>query len=450
MSLGLGCVVACGGSSGTSHGNGGDDEPSAGEGGSGTSGGSAGSSDGSGGDAGAASGGAVNTGGSTTSGGSAGASGASTGTSAGSAGDSGSGALGGTAGTSGDGGVSGAGATSGASGNLGVAGSPPDGCTQRKQQVGFASRRLFIAMDRSSSLLENADGTDVSIWDAVSSAFTGMVQDPASAELGVALRFFPHDQPTPGCSDPVCEFDACRDMLVPMGVLASTSGGSDSQEAALLGALMASAPDAEDIGGTPLHPALVGAFQAAVEYQANARDGRTTVVFVTDGRPNGCEEDSDALLDVAQGMLEQYGVGTYVIGLPGTSNDVALEHLAQFGGSVTPVYLPDGASLTADIESAFTYLRNAWSVCGFELPLQYAGSTLAYDTAFVSVRTYGGTPVAIPRLSAPADCGSAAGYTVEDTGARHQLEFCPATCEAARAPGALVEVFLDECPSTEP
>jgi hypothetical protein len=30
-----------------------------------------------------------------------------------------------------------------------------------------------------------------------------------------------------------------------------------------------------------------------------------------------------------------------------------------------------------------------------------------------------------------------------------ELEFCPSSCEAARAPGATVEVLLDECPITE-
>lgn len=57
--------------------------------------------------------------------------------------------------------------------------------------------------------------------------------------------------------------------------------------------------------------------------------------------------------------------------------------------------------------------------------------------------------MAIPRLSSPADCGSAPGYTVDASNSPGELEFCPSSCEAARAPGATVEVLLDECPITE-
>jgi hypothetical protein len=460
VSLGISLVVACSGSSGTSR-ESGDDEPSAGEAGRDTSSGasagaSAGASgsggaggDAAGGDA-AASGAGPDAGGSTSSGGSAGTSGGAAGASSGSSGESGAGALGGTTGTSGAGGAggaSGAGATSGASGNMGVAGSPPDGCTKRTQQVGFASRRLIVMMDRSASLLENVAGTDVSAWDTVTAAFASLIQAPASAELGLALRFFPHDQPAVGCSDPVCDFEACHGLLIPMGTLTSASGSADPQENALIGAITSSPPNADDQGGTPLHPALYGAFMAATEYQANSLE-RTTVVLVTDGAPNGCDEDLDSLLDVAQHMLQQAGIGTYVVGLPDTRHDLELEHLAQFGGSVLPVYSPGSRSLAPDLESAFTYLRDAWSVCGFELPLQYAGYTLAYDTAFVSISTYGGTPVVIPRLSSAADCGSSSGYTVDASAFPDKLEFCPASCEAARAPGAMVEVLLDECPTT--
>jgi hypothetical protein len=453
VSLGVSLVGACSGSSGTSRKTG-DDEPSAGEAGHDTSGDAgagtsagASSAGGAGGDA-AASGAGPDAGGSTSSGGSAGTSGGAAGTSSGSSGESGAGALGGTTGTSGGAGSGGAGATSGASGNMGVAGSPPDGCTQRKQQVGFASQRLFVMMDRSASLLENVVGIDASAWDAVTTAFASMIQAPASADLGLALRFFPHDQPSVGCSDPICDFEACHGMLIPMGTLTSASGNADPQESALIAAITSSPPNADDAGGTPLHPALYGAFLAATEHQANFQE-RTTVVLVTDGAPNGCDEDLDSLLDVSQHMLQQAGIGTYVVGLPDTPNDLELELLAQFGGSVEPVYSPGSRSLTPDLESAFTYLRDASSLCGFELPRQYAGHTLAYDTAFVSISASGGAPVAIPRLSSPVDCGSAPGYTVDASSSPGKLQFCPASCETARAPGAMVEVLLDECPTTE-
>jgi hypothetical protein len=332
---------------------------------------------------------------------------------------------------------------------VGMAGSPPEGCTRRTERIGFASQRLFIAMDRSASLLEPADETDVTAWELVTSSLATMLQDPASAELGVALRFFPHDQPSAGCSDPYCSLEACAEMLVPMGILTSASGASDPHEAALIDAMDASAPQSDDQGGTPLYPALYGALEAASQHQVTSGE-RATVLLVTDGSPNGCSEDGDELLDLAASWLAQAGVATYVIGLPGVVDEAVLEYIAQFGGSQQPLFVPNRTAITTELVDAFSSARDASSLCGFDLPLPYAGSTLDYDATFLQLTTYGAVTT-LPRVGTAADCGSLPGFTVEYAGLYQRAELCPASCEAARAPGAVLDVLLDSCPSaTEP
>lgn len=440
IAVGLGVSAACGESSKS---DGGGTASRAGEGGALPSGAGAGGTTG-GDDGSGASGGAAGAGGSAEAGagssGESGGSGASAGTgaSAGAENGAGNGGAGGTsAGTSG---------AAGSSGSLGVGGSPPDGCTRRTERIGFASRRLFVALDRSTSLLEEAVPNDVTIWEEVTSSLAAMLQEPASSGLGVALRFFPHDQPTPGCSDPVCDFDACRDMLVPMGELTSASAPSDAHESALLAALEASAPQMGEKGGTPLYPALFGALDAAAQYQTDVPEERATVLLVTDGAANGCSDDGDEILHIASEMLERGGVATYVIGLPGLRNDRLLELIAEVGGSGEPVYAPDGASMTPDLPSAFSWMRDASQVCDFELPLPNAGSLLSYETALLQVRTYNVEQGPIARVASAAECAAGGGFTLDTTNLRPHVELCPASCAAARAPGAVLEVLLDECP----
>ena len=87
-----------------------------------------------------------------------------------------------------------------------------------------------------------------------SAALNAFFQDPGSAGLKVALRFFPDGQ----CTQGACDISACATPAVPMGALTSDPAPMDMQEAALVASVNAHMPDTGN-GGTPMSAALQGA-----------------------------------------------------------------------------------------------------------------------------------------------------------------------------------------------
>lgn len=75
----------------------------------------------------------------------------------------------------------------------------------------------------------------------------------------------------------------------------------------------------DECGGTPIHPALDGALRWARSYAPMHTDQNTVVVFLTDGEPNGCNEDFKDISALAATALMSSGVTTYAIGLKGSN-----------------------------------------------------------------------------------------------------------------------------------
>jgi hypothetical protein len=202
--------------------------------------------------------------------------------------------------------------------------------------IGTASANLkpvnmLVMFDRSSSMLECTDGTPNeepcapgTRWDSATSALNQFFQSPDADGLGVALRFFPHDVPAAGCfgaDNGACDAAACSEVLVDMAKLAADPAPADAQETALVAAVESSAPilavPGVNTGGTPISAALEGGLLWTSAYQAQNPEERTVLVFLTDGEPNGCEEDFDIISQIAEDALAASGVPTYAIGLTG-------------------------------------------------------------------------------------------------------------------------------------
>jgi hypothetical protein len=235
---------------------------------------------------------------------------------------------------------------------------------------------MLIMFDRSASMLQCVDGslppetsgceTAPSRWDVAATDLTTFLADPAAAELGVALRFFPHDLPAAGCSGgnvAVCDVAACAQPLVELGRLAAAPAPSDTHEVALTNAIAASAPEANSgsTGGTPTYPALAGALSWATAYRAANPDQTTVVVLVTDGEPNGCDEDWDEISSLAVDALSAAGVLTFAVGLTdpngaGVSVD-DMNQLAAAGGTDQAYFVSDGAGAGADLLATLNAIR---------------------------------------------------------------------------------------------
>src|SRR5256885_2534075 len=160
---------------------------------------------------------------------------------------------------------------------------------------------MFDTFDKSGPMAQNNKWTDAT------TAFIAFFRDPCTAGLRVAFRFFPDALPVTGCDDQGCSLDACSQPLVPISPLAADPAPQDTQEDALVMALMSAMPGGRmggGGGGTPLFAALGGAEQWAGAYQIAHPDEKTVVILMTDGEPNGCDENIADIAGLAGTALQ--------------------------------------------------------------------------------------------------------------------------------------------------
>jgi hypothetical protein len=243
--------------------------------------------------------------------------------------------------------------------------------------------------------------TGPSRWTLVSQALIAFVQDPGTAGLGVALRFFPSDKPAQGCdgyptpsigfgfggmagaSSGVagasggtagassggnagtsavsnCDVDACAVPLVDLARLTAEPAPADTQEATLVAAIQASGPpDVASLNPdpqTPMSAALGGAAKWARAYQGSHPDETTAVVLVTDGEPAGCDTSPTNIASIASDLYTTNAVRTFVIGLSG-SNQTILDQIASAGGTKRAVLVADGTNVTPDFLAQLNAIR---------------------------------------------------------------------------------------------
>ena len=248
---------------------------------------------------------------------------------------------------------------------------------------------LFLMIDASWSMNQCADSTVASEavcttgpsrWSVVSQALIAFAQDPEAAGLGVTLRFFPSDQPVAGCDGyqtqafgsagassnfgaggmtANCDADACAAPLVGLGRLITGAAPADTQEAALIAAVQASAPPAmlpTPNPQTPTSAALTGATTWAKRYQADHPRESTSIVLVTDGEPQGCDTNADHIAEIAQDAYVTSAVRTFVIGFGGVDQTV-LDKFAAGGGTHQAFSLGDGTDVTAKLLAALKAIR---------------------------------------------------------------------------------------------
>jgi len=230
----------------------------------------------------------------------------------GSSGSSGgtSGASGGTSGSSSFGGTSGGeGGTSGSSGGDGGS------CT--------APVDMFVMFDRSGSM-----GADCKIGDTTASkwcrsvnALSGYFKSAGSADQAAAIQFFPLDNG----SDALC---ATGDLY---NVAALPTTDYQTLPSPAFDALLNStSPNkgGNTGGGTPTEAAIRGLTRFTA---ANRRPGHVTIgVLITDGDPNGCDENLSHLSALLEAHHTATTIRTYVIGMQGATFS-NLEQIAQGG-----------------------------------------------------------------------------------------------------------------------
>ncbi len=209
--------------------------------------------------------------------------------------------------------------------------------------------------------------------------------------------------------------------------------------------------------GTRIEAALNG---LATFTANNATPGREMIgVLMTDGEPNGCDQNVGNLADIIADHLAATGIRTFVIGMEGAEND-SLETMGAVGGAVahddycaggpTPCHywnVGDGSgdaiasALTAIIGQAAP-LPCEFDVSRLEPP---AGETVDYGKVNVWMADEEGTQAPIGQVPSVAACpGGQLAWHYDNPDAPEHGLLCPAACEAvsSAATGSELTVVL--------
>ncbi|MDI3291686.1 vWA domain-containing protein [Polyangium sp. 15x6] len=289
---------------------------------------------------------------------------------------------------------------------------------------------MFVQFDRSGSMTTNDR------WGKTTGALKAFFSDPASAGIGVALRFWEHFKPVTGCDDTNCSIDACAVPLVPLAKLTTASAPTDTQEQKLLNEINNTLPAAD----TPLLPALAGAEKWAKAYQQANPNQQTVVVFVTDGYPNSCGSDSNTIAGYAEDAFTNAGVLTYAIGIQ-DANVALMNLIAQKGGTANAFFVTDQGDAQQQMLSALLEIKGDVVACEFDLP---NAGLFDPSNATVTFTPTSGNAVTFAKVASQAACGN--GWYYDNLQNPNKIFLCPTTCQTVlNSAGATIDVELG-CP----
>jgi hypothetical protein len=212
------------------------------------------------------------------------------------------------------------------------------------------------------------------------------------------------------------------------------------------------------VGGYGTH--IEGALRGMAEYTTSHRIlGREMIgVLMTDGDPNGCEENVGTLAQLVSDHLANDGIRTFIIGMQGAT-DTNLERLAVAGGAEAhddfcgdqsqPCHhwnVGDGsgdaiASALHAIIAQASPLPCQYEVAGLIPP---TGETLDYGKVNVTFTDDSGTQL-IGQVHGSSQCpDDQAAWYYDDPSAPNTLRLCPGTCAmvTGAAEGARLNVVV--------
>jgi hypothetical protein len=300
------------------------------------------------------------------------------------------------------------------SGSGGGGGNGFESCADTSDEAKLQPVAMYIVVDKSGSMDDNNK------WENAEQAFVSFFQDPAADDLKVALRFWPEG----GCSSGSCSVDACAQPEVDIGLLSDPA-----HEAALVAAYQAEDPD----GDTPMSAALAGACQWAKAYGAANPTDKPVVILVTDGEPNGCENDPADIAAYAADAYASDAIPTFAVGLAG-SNEGTMDLIAMAGGT-SEGFMIGNNNAAADLLAALKAIQESVVSCTFAMP-EPTDPSSPIDPKLVNV-TYtagdGGSPQTIKQVQDASQCTAAGGWFYDDPLQPTSIELCPSTCEAVQA-----------------
>lgn len=259
-------------------------------------------------------------------------------------------------------------------------------------------------------------------WQPVVDATKAFFADGSSSGIQASLTFFPAE-------DDKCDAEQYLEPDVALTQLPS---------AAFAEAIDAISPEDEDDwrGGTPTLAVLRGTAQWLLEVRAGQPQAHHALVLVTDGYPQGCDDEEDDIEQVAMAVAEMANdLPTYVIGVnnpeggPDTTSNLDL--LAQAGKTEAAFLIATGkpAQTAAALRSAIEVIRGQTPSCEAPIPAHPAGGS--FDDQKINVTlSEGGSSV---QLGYDADCQAEDGWRFDDATLPSRIVLCAATCERVRS-----------------
>jgi hypothetical protein len=315
-----------------------------------------------------------------------------------------------------------------ASGGNGVGG----GCATTTQQAEKIPLDMFIMLDQSGSMSTDV-ATNVTRWDAVTTALTAFVQQPQVAGLGVGIQFF--------ALPDNCNAAAYANPLTPdsnnaTGVeIASLPGNAT----AIVSSIAAHSPHT----GTPTSAALQGAVDHAKAWKIANPTHVVVAVFATDGQPSSCDTNLtniNLIASTAFGTPEK--IRTFVIGVgPSVAN---LDGIAAAGGT-TSAFIVNSPNATQLFLDALNAIQGNALPCNFVIPPPPMGQQPDFTKLNVQYTPgNGGPPVIMPNVANAAACPATGNaWYYDNPAAPTQVILCGGTCNAVKLdPMGKIEIVL--------
>lgn len=295
-------------------------------------------------------------------------------------------------------------------------------------------------------------------WTSVQQAIQAFTTDPNSAGIDVAIKFFA--DASVNIFD--CSGTGYDTPDAPMGPLPQNA-------TAINNSVSAHGPSSV----TPIEPALRGATNFCLNYQANSTTGEKCIaVLITDGQPDFCDGNVTDLSQIAADALTK-GVKTFTVGMDGADFNM-LNSIAQAGGTDCTPATMGAADQACDVRAgtqAFvaalntirgtvttttTVVKTTQLNCQYQIPPVPAGQTFNRDQVNVRLTVNGAQHdyLRVDSASACAQVGNEGWYYDNPTNPTEIL-VCSDTCNdikaatgdggtttAANAPDARVDILL--------
>lgn len=302
-------------------------------------------------------------------------------------------------------------------GDAGGSGGGPgfEACATASEAASTLPLNMYIAIDKSGSM------ADSNKWSNAKNAFLNFFQSPdntdPNAKISVALRFWPDGN----CNETTCSINSCSQPQVALGPLSDPN-----QVQSLVSLYNSKSPN----GNTPMFAALGGAAKWGVENAQMGEGGTATViVFVTDGEPNGCDENINNIAQQAAAAYATAKVPTFAVGLAG-SNEAQMQTIATAGNTGAPFLIGNG-NAEADLAAALKEIQKTTLACVFAMPEAQGPDPIDPDLVNLSYTPSGAGTVTIGKVDSEAGCDAAGGWGwyYDDPVNPKVIQLCPKLCD---------------------